>query len=146
MQEVFETLTETGEDYATALGKLNAYFKPQKNIPFERHTFRQAFQDPSETMDAYVTRLKRLVQTCDYGDSSDEMIRDQVLENRHVYVADYCEKRPSPWTLFFALQEPWKLLIAKRRKSKKTRCQKTRLAVTLLILSKRIRARETRAS
>ena len=80
MQEVFETLTETGEDYAVALGKLNAYFKPQKNIPFERYTFRQAFQDPSETMDAYVTRIKRLVQTCDYGDSSEEMIRDLTLD------------------------------------------------------------------
>ena len=42
VQEVFETLTETGDDYDTALAKLDAYFKPQKNIPFERHTFRQA--------------------------------------------------------------------------------------------------------
>ena len=41
--------------------------------------FRQATQDPLETMDTYVTRLKRLVQTCDYG-TSNEMIRNQVLE------------------------------------------------------------------
>ena len=39
-QEVFETLTETGDDYDTALAKLDAYFKPEKNIPFEHHTFR----------------------------------------------------------------------------------------------------------
>jgi hypothetical protein len=83
VQEVFETLSDTGDDYATALDKLNAYFNPQKNIPFERHTFRQAAQDPSETMDAYVTRLKRLVKTCDYGTLSAEMIRDQVLEKCH---------------------------------------------------------------
>jgi hypothetical protein len=31
-------------------------------------------------MDTYVTRLKLLVQTCDYGTLSNEMIRDQVLE------------------------------------------------------------------
>ena len=83
VQDVFETLTETGDDYDTALAKLDAYFKPEKNIPFERHTFRQATQNPSETMDAldaYVTRLKRLVQTCDYETLADEMIRDQVLE------------------------------------------------------------------
>jgi hypothetical protein len=80
VQEVFEILSDTGDDYATALEKLDAYFKPQKNIPFERHMFRQATQDPSETMDTYVTRLKRLVQTCDYGTLSNEMIRDQVLE------------------------------------------------------------------
>ncbi len=83
VQEVFETLSDTGDDYATALDKLNVYFNPQKNIPFERHTFRQAAQDPSETMDAYVTRLKRLVKTCDYGTLSAEMIRDQVLEKCH---------------------------------------------------------------
>ena len=64
----------------TALEKLDAYFKPQRNIPFERHMFIQATQDPSETMDMYVTRLKRLAQTCDYGTLSDEMIRDQVLQ------------------------------------------------------------------
>jgi hypothetical protein len=68
------------DDYATALEKLDAYFKPQRNIPFERHMFIQATQDPSEMMDTYVTRLKRLAQTCDYGTLSDEMIRDQVLE------------------------------------------------------------------
>ena len=83
VQEVFETLTDTGDDYDTVLEKLDAYFKPQKNVPFEHHTFRQAAQDPSETMNAYVTRLKRLVQTCDYGTLSDEMIRNQVLKKCH---------------------------------------------------------------
>ena len=28
VQEVFETLTETGDDYDTPLAKLHAYFKP----------------------------------------------------------------------------------------------------------------------
>ncbi len=34
-------------------------------------------------MDAYVTRLKRLVKTCDYGTLSAVMIRDQVWEKCH---------------------------------------------------------------
>ena len=37
VQAVFETLSDTGEDYDTALAKLNKYFEPKKNIPFERH-------------------------------------------------------------------------------------------------------------
>ena len=32
---VFETLSDTEGDYDTALAKLNEYFEPKKNIPFE---------------------------------------------------------------------------------------------------------------
>ena len=42
--------------------------------------FRQATQEPSETMEMYVSRHKRLIRTCNYGILSDEMICDQVLE------------------------------------------------------------------
>ena len=79
VQEIFETLDDTGEDYETAVGKLCAYFEPKKNIPFERHIFRQASQEPTETVDAFVTRLKTLVKTCEY-DKETEMIRDQVID------------------------------------------------------------------
>ena len=36
-QEIFETFSETGDDLKTALTKLDSYFSPKKNIPFERH-------------------------------------------------------------------------------------------------------------
>lgn len=44
VQEIFFTLDETDDDgdYDSAINKLNAYFTPQKNIPYERHVFRQA--------------------------------------------------------------------------------------------------------
>ena len=45
VQTIFETLSDTGTDYDTALAKLNEYFEPKKNIPFERHAFRQATQE-----------------------------------------------------------------------------------------------------
>ena len=35
VQTVFETLIDTGEDYDAALAKLNEYFVPKKNVPFE---------------------------------------------------------------------------------------------------------------
>ena len=56
VQTIFETLSDTGEDYENALAKLTAYFEPRKNIPFERHAFRQAAQGPAESIDAYVLR------------------------------------------------------------------------------------------
>ena len=36
VQRVFETLSGTGDDHATALAKLTEYFEPKKNIPFVR--------------------------------------------------------------------------------------------------------------
>ena len=80
VQEIFETLPETGDDYKTALEKLTAHFNSCKNIAFERHVFRQATQKADETMDAYVTRLRTLSKTCEFGTSLDEMIRDQIIE------------------------------------------------------------------
>lgn len=41
VQDLFSTLDKTGKDgdYELALTKLDAYFTPQKNIPYQRHVF-----------------------------------------------------------------------------------------------------------
>jgi hypothetical protein len=80
VQEIFETLPNTGDDYKTALEKLNEYFQPKRNIPFERHVFRQASQQPDESMDVFVTRLRTLSKTCVFGEQTDEAIRDQAID------------------------------------------------------------------
>ena len=79
IQDIFDTLEETGNDLETALSKLTDYFEPRKNIPFERHNFRQTKQAQGETIEQYAIRLKHQVQFCDYG-SPDDMIRDQIIE------------------------------------------------------------------
>ena len=75
MQEIFETLSDTGDDYNTALEKLNAYFEPQKNIYFECHSFRQASQQQQEPITDYVMRLKTLAATCEFP-NKEEIIHD----------------------------------------------------------------------
>ena len=72
VQEIFETLPNTRDDYKTALEQLN--------IPFERHVFRQASQQPDESMDVFVTRLRTLSKMCDFGEQMNEAIRDQVID------------------------------------------------------------------
>ena len=59
---------------------MTEHFNSCKNIAFERHVFRQATQKADETMDAYVTRLRTLSKTCEFGTSLGEMIRDQIIE------------------------------------------------------------------
>ena len=71
---------DTGNDFETALAALTAYFLPKKNVVFLRYQFRKAAQDPEESVDTFITRLKRLVRHCEYGDMESDMIRDQVVD------------------------------------------------------------------
>ena len=59
---------------------LDAHFLPQVSIPFERHQFRQAKQEESETADQSVTRLFQLSENCDFETSKEEQIRDQLID------------------------------------------------------------------
>jgi hypothetical protein len=79
VQEIFETLPNTGDDYKTALEKLNEYFHPKRNIPFERHVFRQASQQPDESMDVFVTRLRTLSKTCIFGEQTKLFVIKQLI-------------------------------------------------------------------
>ena len=86
VQDIFVTLSDTGPapdgetPYAKAMRLLDAHFLPQVNIPFERHQFRQAKQEESETADQFVTRLFQLSENCDFGTSKEEQIRDQLID------------------------------------------------------------------
>ena len=80
-QEIFFTFpAPIPETYAATAGKLTEYFKPAKNVPYNRHNFRQAKQEDNENMAQFVTRLKQLAVDCDFGDKLDENVRDQVID------------------------------------------------------------------
>ena len=72
-QELFDTFTDTGTDYATAMTKLDTYFNPKKNVDFETFKFRQATQQEGETVDQFVTRLRKLAATCEFTDLDKEL-------------------------------------------------------------------------
>lgn len=80
VQDIFETLVNTGDDFDKANEKLTEYFTPLQNIPFNRHVFRQASQSDTETITQFVTRLRQLAVPCDFGGSIDDFIRDQVID------------------------------------------------------------------
>ena len=81
-QEIFDMLPETGEDYATAQEKLDACFSPKKNINYQIFQFRQAVQQPGETVDQFVTRLRKLAATCEFHSISKE-IKSAIIQNCH---------------------------------------------------------------
>lgn len=89
VQDIYETLTDPGvpsggadtaDEYGKVIRTLDSYFKPQANIPYERHVFRQMKQEPNETIDQFVGRLKRQAENCGFEDRQSEQIRDQVID------------------------------------------------------------------
>ena len=81
VQEIFTTLTETGDatNYASAVEALNAYFVPRVNSAFARQTFHRITQNPGETVQQFVTRLRKAAKDCDFGTDTNNQIRDAVL-------------------------------------------------------------------
>jgi len=81
VQQIFETLDNTGRDndFDTAVEKLNGYFKPKKNVTFERHKFNSEEQKSDESVQDFATRLKQLALTCEFDDGN-ERIRDQIVQ------------------------------------------------------------------
>ena len=59
---------------------LDAHFAYQVNISFERHQFRQAKQEVSETADQFVLRLFQLSENCEFGEAKEKHIRNQLID------------------------------------------------------------------
>ena len=57
VNDIFETLPDTGNDYATALDTLTNYFAPKKCTEFEIYKFRQATQEANEPIGTFHTML-----------------------------------------------------------------------------------------
>ena len=68
IQDVFDPLPGSGGDYSTAQTRLISYFEPKKDMAFERHIFRSTAQQLSDALDAFATRLRQFVKSCDYGE------------------------------------------------------------------------------
>ena len=53
--------------------KLNVHFTPKKNLSYERYSFKICKQRPDEDYSAYITRLKRMGETCEYENLNTEV-------------------------------------------------------------------------
>ena len=79
LREIYHSIKEENENYASAIGKLDAYFIPKK-----KHHVREVYVQANVTRrrrkcSKYVARLRRLADTCDYATRIDEEIRDQFI-------------------------------------------------------------------
>nr|XP_029712470.1 uncharacterized protein LOC115257187 [Aedes albopictus] len=64
---------------AAILTALAGYCVPQTNEKYERYIFNTAVQGEGEDINKFVTRLRKLSESCNYGQLKDSLIRDQIV-------------------------------------------------------------------
>ena len=63
----------------TSTWDIKRYCVGQRNETFERFNFNMRVQQEGETVDAYVTALKALAKTCNFGQLQDDLLRDRIV-------------------------------------------------------------------
>ena len=79
--DIFATLPDTGDDYCTAITKLNKHFETQKNLLHERYICRQAKQEANEALAQFHVRLQTLANRSEFGNKKDVEILLQIVIN-----------------------------------------------------------------
>lgn len=83
VHDIFPTLTlaqDEEDPYKQALDALDAYFVPKRNKEFDIYKFRQSKQETGETIDTFHTRLRKLAETCAFG-NIDYEIKSQNIQS-----------------------------------------------------------------
>ena len=79
VQDVFDSLSDTGHTYANAMGKLDEYFTPKKDVTHERRLLRRVRQNQGETVDQFLVTIRNRAKFCEYGNLENDMILEQMI-------------------------------------------------------------------
>ncbi len=80
-QRLFYTLPNSGDTVADTFKALEEHLIPKINVVVERHTFRKRVQGMDETVLQYIAAIRDLATTCEFGETLDDMLHDQLVEN-----------------------------------------------------------------
>ncbi|XP_037505811.1 uncharacterized protein K02A2.6 [Rhipicephalus sanguineus] len=81
-RQIFNTFslsTEDSKNFDLVKAKFDSHFVQARNVVYESACFNRREQEPSETVDQYVTALYNMADRCDYGDLRDRLIRDRFV-------------------------------------------------------------------
>lgn len=67
------------DKYHDVIQQFNDYCSPRRNVVFERYKFFSCVQQEGQNVDAYLTQLKTLASTCEFGDQEEGLIRDRIV-------------------------------------------------------------------
>ena len=90
--------TEQRRDPVAIIKALREHFIPQRNVVYERFMFWNASQNSGENAEEYVLRLRKLADSCEFGDQKDSMIRDRIVCGTNDKQAQdrFLRERPPP--------------------------------------------------
>ena len=81
--DVFNTITwdAEGDDTKTekVLQKFEEHCEPKENVSYERYKFFSRAHESGETIDQYVTVLRKLSETCEFGTLRNSLIKDRIV-------------------------------------------------------------------
>ena len=84
VQDIFEDLVDPGpinattdDVYKVCIRKLDAHFRADDNVPYERHVFRHMAPLSGESADKFLVRLKKQARHCNFGEALGDNLRDQ---------------------------------------------------------------------
>ena len=80
VKRIINTLPGEHKSLKEAKTALNGYFALKRNVVAERYKFRSTAQKADRSFDAYLTSLRELVKSCDFGTLEEETTRDQIVE------------------------------------------------------------------
>ena len=69
----------TNSKLKNVLEKFESFCNPKKNTIYERYVFFSRNQDNGKSNDHYVTALKNLTSTCEFGALKESLIRDRIV-------------------------------------------------------------------
>ena len=73
------TVTLCCDCYQDVCRKFEELCQGARNVIYERLVFNQRNQKEGERIDNFVSELKRLSLTCEFGDLRDSLIRDRIV-------------------------------------------------------------------
>ena len=66
-------------DMAKVLELMEAHCIGETNVTYERFLMDRRQQQPGETFDTFLTAVKEMAHRCQFGDKTDEMLRDKIV-------------------------------------------------------------------
>jgi hypothetical protein len=78
VRDIYYASENTEDDFNAVVTKLNKYFEPHKNTVFQVFQFDTMFQNDTESLAEYVTRLRHASKSCEFKDVDAELARQVI--------------------------------------------------------------------
>ena len=84
IKKIYRSLNSASveENFEAIISRLNAYFVLKKKLSYERYVFKKVKQLTTEDSTTYITRLRTLVDSCEYSEIENEISDEFVANSR----------------------------------------------------------------